>query len=162
MKEIHVQRFSIVSSKSFMEVESAFERSVGHPDMVAFRKNISAAKTYADLRGIVEQVTSPSGLMEFTRFDLGEVLRKGNPSAPHCVRFLVGNPLIMRQMAERVPDAGSYAPVTILIDERSDGVHLSYDQMATFLASYGDAKALEVAKDLDRKVESLLVSAAAA
>ena len=65
----------------------------------------------------------------------------------------------MRQMVQHVPDAGSYAPVTILIDERSDGVHLSYDRMVSFLAPYGNAEALRVAKELDAKVEALLTSA---
>jgi hypothetical protein len=63
-------------------------------------------------------------------------------------------------MAEHVPDAGSYAPVTILIDERSDGVHLSYDLMASFLAPYGNLAASQVARDLDAKVEALLTAAA--
>jgi hypothetical protein len=61
-----------------------------------------------------------------------------------------------------VPDAGSYAPVTFLIDERPDGVHLSYDRMASFLAPYGDTEALAVARDLDSKVETLLQRAAGA
>jgi hypothetical protein len=60
-----------------------------------------------------------------------------------------------------VPDAGSYAPVTILIDERPDGVHLSYDRMASLLAPYKNAAALNVARELDAKVEALLASAAA-
>jgi hypothetical protein len=60
-----------------------------------------------------------------------------------------------------VPDAGSYAPVTILVDERADGVHLSYDRMASYLAPYENAAALAVAKDLDTKVEDLLREAAA-
>jgi hypothetical protein len=55
--------------------------------------------------------------------------------------------------------AGSYAPVTILIDERPDGVHLSYDRMASFLAPYENSEALKVAKDLDAKVEALLAVA---
>ena len=33
-------------------------------------------------------------------------------------------------------------PVTILIDERPDGVHLSYDRMASFLKPYGTYSAL--------------------
>jgi uncharacterized protein (DUF302 family) len=73
----------------------------------------------------------------------------------------VGNPLIMKEMAKRVPDAGSYAPVTILVDERVDGVHLSYDRMASFLAPYGNSDALKVAHDLDLKVEQLLNESAA-
>ena len=60
-----------------------------------------------------------------------------------------------------VPDAGSYAPVTVLVDERADGVHLSYDRMASFLAAYGNRDALRVAKDLDNKIETLLREAAA-
>jgi hypothetical protein len=63
-------------------------------------------------------------------------------------------------MAKHVPDAASYAPVTILVDERPDGVHLSYDRMASFLAPYGNAEALKVAKELDAKVEALLASSA--
>jgi hypothetical protein len=49
---------------------------------------------------------------------------------------VVGNPDTMKQMAVHVPDAASYAPVTILVDERPDGVHLSNDTMASFLVSY--------------------------
>ncbi len=51
--------------------------------------------------------------------------------------------------------------MTILIDERADGVHLCYDRMTSFLAPYGSEKALRVARDLDAKVESLLTAAAA-
>jgi hypothetical protein len=64
-------------------------------------------------------------------------------------------------MARLVPDAGSYAPVTVLVDERADGVHLSYDRMASLLAPYGNSEALNIAGDLDAKVEKLLRRAAA-
>ena len=76
-------------------------------------------------------------------------------------RLIIGNPLIMREMVKHVPDAGCYAPVTILIDQRPDGVHLSYDRIATFLAPYENEQALKVARGLDTKVEALLTEAAA-
>jgi hypothetical protein len=66
----------------------------------------------------------------------------------------------MKEMAKHVPDAGSYAPVTILLDERPDGVHLTYDKMASVLAPYGNGEALAVARDLDSKIERLLRRAA--
>ena len=76
--------------------------------------------------------------MEFVRFDAGEVLRKERGGrGPKILRLVVGNPLIMKEMARTVPDAASYAPVTILVDERADGVHLSYDSMASLIAPYG-------------------------
>ena len=86
--------------------------------------------------------------------------RNAGGQGPKILRLVVGNPLIMKEMARTVPDAASYAPVTILIDERTDGVHLSYDTMASLLAPYGSQAALAVARDLDAKVESLLKTAA--
>jgi len=67
----------------------------------------------------------------------------------------------MKEMARHVPNASSYAPVTVLVDERADGVHISYDRMASLLAPYGNPDALKVARDLDAKVEHLLQQAAA-
>jgi hypothetical protein len=102
------------------------------------------------LEQVVGEAIGPSGLMEFTRMDLGEVLRKRvGTEAWRSLRLIVGNRVIMSSMVKHVPDAGSYAPVTILIDERADGVHLSYDRIASFLATYGNAEALKIAQDLD-------------
>ena len=50
--------------------------------------------------------------------------------------------------------------MTILIDERPDGVHLSYDTVASFLTSYGSLEAMKVTQNLDSKVEMLLTAAA--
>ena len=95
--------------------------------------------------------------MMFMKFDHGVILRKETGlNTPKIVRFLIGNPLIMKEMAKHVPDAGSYAPVTVLVDERPDGVHLSYDRMASLLAPYGNPDALAIAQDLDSKIENLL------
>ena len=76
------------------------------------------------------------------------------------MRFLIGNPVIMSRMAKTVPDAAAYAPVTILVHEREDGVYLSYDLMESLLTGYGSASALEVATDLYIKIEQLLETAA--
>ena len=66
----------------------------------------------------------------------------------------------MKEMVKHVPDAASYAPVTVLIDERAAGVHLSYDLMASFLTPYDNAQASAVARQLDEKVLALLTAAA--
>ena len=99
--------------------------------------------------------------MMFMELDLGAILRKETGlDTPKSVRFLIGNPLIMKEMVRHAPDAGSYAPVTILVDERPDGVHLSYDRMASVLAPFGKPAALAVARDLDAKIENLLQESA--
>jgi uncharacterized protein (DUF302 family) len=95
--------------------------------------------------------------MLFMELDHGAILRKETGlDTPRIVRLLIGNPLIMKEMAKHVPDADSYAPVAILLDERPDGVHLTYDKMSGLLAPYGNAEAWAVAQDLDAKIERLL------
>jgi len=158
---VPIERVNVVSRKHFADVLASIEAALGHPDMPKFHRELYASQTEAELSHIVENAIGSSGLMEFTRFDLGGVVRKTtqNTSAK-ILRLVVGNPLVMKQMVGIVPDAGSYAPVTTLIDERPDGVHLSYDRMESQLAPYGNYEALRVARDLDATVERLLAAAA--
>jgi uncharacterized protein (DUF302 family) len=111
---------------------------------------------------VVNPATQPNGLMEFRRFDLGDVIKKENGgSGPGLLRIIAGNPpLIMKEMVKHVVDAGLYAPVTILIEERTGGVRISYDTMASYLAQYGSRDAIKVAQELDAKVERILTEAA--
>jgi uncharacterized protein (DUF302 family) len=121
---------------------------------------VAAATTFEEMQKVVNKSVSEIGLMEFMRLDHGGILAKaGVDGDPKSVRVIMGNPLIMQSMARLVPDAGSYAPVTVLIDQRQDGVHLSYDEMASFLAPYGNADALKIARDLEAKVKRLLEGA---
>jgi hypothetical protein len=160
-KQIVVERFSIVSAKPFAKVISAIAAQVGHPDMTQFDTDIKAASDDQELQQIVNNAVGPSDLMEFLRLDQGAVIGSELGSrGPNVIRLLIGNPLTMRKMVKHVHDAGSYAPVTILIDERPDGVHLSYDRMASLIAPDGNMDAQQVAKDLDDKVEGILEAAA--
>src|SRR4029077_2594254 len=143
IRKIEVERFTLISSKSFDQVVAALNSVVGHPDMAEFWKSTRLAQSDAELQNTIEKGLGRTGLMLFVEFDHGAVVRSGTGGAtPKMIRFVIGNPLIMREMAKHVPDAGSYAPVTILIDERPDGVHLSYDRMASLLAPYQNAASL--------------------
>ena len=122
----------------------------------------SRSAPLCELKSAVEKSMSKLGLMLFMRLDHGAIVRKETGcETPKMIRFVIGNPLIMKEMAKHVPDAASYAPVTVLGDERADGLHLSYDRLASFLAPYGNRDALEVARNLTKKIEDLLRQAAA-
>ena len=158
---VQVERFSLTSSRPFDKILAAIKAAVGYPDMVEFAKTTAAARTFPQFESTVREGLGKSGLMFFTELDHGSVIRKATGGdKPRMVRLIMGNPLIMQQMARHVPDAGSYAPVTVLVDERSDGVHISYDRMVSLLAPYRNSDALAVARDLDKKVETLLSEAA--
>jgi uncharacterized protein (DUF302 family) len=137
IKKVEIERLSVISSKPFEVIVAALMAAVGQPDMVEFVKETRGARTFSELEKVVHRGLGRSGLMMFMELDQGGVLRKETGlAAPKIVRFLIGNPLIMKEMAKHVPDAGSYVPMTILVDERPDGVHLSYDRMASLLAPY--------------------------
>jgi uncharacterized protein (DUF302 family) len=162
IRKVEIERFSMASSKPFESVVAALKAAVGRLDMVEFTKASKEARTFAELEKIIRRDIGKTGLMLFLEFDHGAVLRKETGlDAPKIVRLVIGNPLSMKEMAKHVPDAGSYAPTTVLVDERQDGVHLSYDRMASFLAPYANESALAVARNLDSKIEALIRESAA-
>ena len=161
VRNVLVRRVSVISPKPFAEVMRSLTATIGRPEMTAFRAALTAAATVGDLENVVHAAIGSSELMEFVRFDEGQVLRKGRSGdSPRILRLVVGNPLIMKEMVGAVPDAASYAPITILVDERADGVHLTYDTMASLIAPYGNVSALAVARGLDARIESLFETAA--
>jgi uncharacterized protein (DUF302 family) len=162
VRKVEIERISVTSSKSFEEVVAALKAAIGHPDMVKFTEETRKARTFAELESGVRRGLGKAELMMFMELDHGEILQKETGLyRPKIVRFVIGNPLITKEMARQVPDAGSYAPVTILVDERPDGVHRSYDRMAGLLAPCENMEALAVARALDSKIEDLLRLSAA-
>ena len=49
-----------------------------------------------------------------------------------------------------------YVPATLLIDERADGVHLSFDTFVSLLSPYQNAEVNAIAAKLDALIEALL------
>lgn len=161
IRKVEVQRFSLMTSRPFEAVVAALKAGVGKLDLAAFASASKSPGTFAELEEVINRDMGKTGLMLFLEFDHGAVVRKETGlKEPKIVRLVIGNPLVMKEMAKHVPDAGSYAPVTVLVDERADGVHLSYDRMASFLSPYENQEALKVARELDSKVEKLLNNAA--
>src|ERR1700691_1616630 len=160
-RKVEIERFSVTSLKPFEAVVAALKAGVGRLDLVEVAKASKSAGTFAELEKVIGRDMGRTGLMLFMELDHGAILRKENGlNTPNIVRLVIGNPLIMKEMAKHVPDAGSYAPVTVLVDERDDGVHLSYDRMTSLLSPYENQDALKVARELDSKVERLLNNAA--
>ena len=161
IRKVEIERLSVRSSKPFDAVVATLKAGVGRLDLVEFAKASKSAGNFSELEKVIGRDMGPTGLMLFIELDHGAVLRKETGlDKPKMVRLVIGNPLIMKEMAKHVPDAGSYAPVTVLVDERPDGVHLSYERMASLLKPYANAKALKIARELDVKIEALLASSA--
>ena len=119
IRRFEIERFSVTSSRPFEAVVAALKARIGRLDLVEFAKASKGPGTFAELEKVIDRDMGRTGLMLFMELDHGAVLRKQSGlNAPKIVRLVIGNPLIMKEMAKHVPDAGSYAPVTILVDER--------------------------------------------
>jgi hypothetical protein len=116
IRKVDMERFSVTSSRPFDAVVVAIKASIGHPNMAEFWQATQGATTAAELEAAIQPVLGESGLMQFVEFDHGMIVRKGTEHhTSRIIRLIIGNPLIMKEMAKCVPDAGSYAPVTVLV-----------------------------------------------
>jgi len=114
IRKVELERFTVISSKPFDEVIAAIKAAIGHPNMAEFWQAMQRATSAAELEAAVQPALGKTGLMQFVEFDHGMIVRKGTEHhASRIIRLVIGNPLIMKEMAKHVPDAGSYAPVRL-------------------------------------------------
>ena len=94
-----MERFTLTSSKPFNQIMAAFKAAVGQPDIVEFWRSTHCTQSLAELESTIEKAVGRTGLMLFAEFDHGAIVRKGTGrDTPRIVRFVIGNPLIMRRI----------------------------------------------------------------
>src|SRR5438046_3989120 len=114
ISKIEIERFSLMTSKQFDDVVATINAGIGHPDMPEFWSSTQKTRCAAELESTIEKAVGKTGLMLFVAFDHGAVISKTTGrGAGRIMRFVIGNLLIMKEMAKHVPDAGSYAPVKL-------------------------------------------------
>lgn len=161
MITVPVERIEFISQKSFQQVLDGVHGGLGHPQFEQFVRHIAQLNDWEEFMTAVAAEAGSSGLMVFLELDLGGVVAR-DPEATGFreVRIIAGNPVTMESMVRTSPAAGAFAPVTILIFESADGVHLRYDTLTSAVGSELSAEALVHARKLDTSVTELLRSAA--
>jgi uncharacterized protein (DUF302 family) len=158
--DVVVRRHVFDSDRPFQAVLDGIFGGITRPDIGALFGKLAASTSYEQFSSLVRQAQGSAGLMLFLQLDLDAALAldsqaKGR-TGRRLVRLIVGNPVTMEQMTRHVPDAGSYAPVTILLEQTPSGTRVAYDSVASALAPYRDAAASQVARRLDAEVLGLL------
>jgi hypothetical protein len=159
--EIVVRRHVLTSEQPFAAVLDGIFSGISQPDIGQLFSKLAASTSYEEFASLVQQAQGSAGLMRFLQLDLDAALAldpqaKGQ-AGRRLVRLIAGNPVTMGEMTRHLPDAGSYAPVTILVREMpGGGTRVAYDSVASAIARYGDAAASEVAERLDAEVLGLL------
>jgi uncharacterized protein (DUF302 family) len=159
--QVQVSRHVFDTERLFSSVLDGIFGGISRPDIGLLFSKLAASTSYDQFSSLVRQAQGSAGLMRFLQLDLDAVLTL-DPQAQdwagrRLVRLIAGNPVTMGEMTRHVPDAGAYAPVTILILQMPDGgTRVAYDTVASAIAPYRDAAASEVAQRLDTEVLYLL------
>jgi hypothetical protein len=165
--DVLMHRHVLETDRPFADVLQGIFSGITQPDITQLFSKLAASGNYQEFSSLVEQAQGSAGLMRFLQLDLDQALTL-DPQAHdwtgrRLVRLIAGNPVTMGQMTRHVVDAGSYAPVTILIEETpGGGTRVAYDSVVSALAPYGNAAASEVATRLDAEVLELLRTATGA
>ena len=122
---IPVRRHVLTSERPFQVVLDGIYTGISQPDIGALFAKLAASTSYEELTALVRQAQGSVGLFRFLHLDDDHMLAL-DPQARHqagrrLVRLIAGNPVTMGQMTRHLPAAGSYAPVTILIQELPGG-----------------------------------------
>src|SRR5580698_5933518 len=159
--EVRVRRHVFTSERPFAEIMDGIYGGISQPDAGSLFQQLAASTSYAQFTSLVRQAQGSAGLMRFLELELDRALaldpQAQGSAGRRLVRLIAGNPVTMGEMTRHVPDAGSYAPVTILVQELpGGGTRLAYDSVASAIAPYRDAAASKVADRLDAEVLELL------
>ena len=158
--DVAVRRHVLTSDRPFQVVLDGIYDGISQPDIEALFATLAASTSYTEFAALVRHAQGSAGLMRFLHLDDDHVLAldpQADQAGRRLVRLIAGNPVTMGQMTRHLPAAGSYAPVTILIQELAGGgTQVAYDTVTSAIAPYGDAAASQVAERLDTEVLSLL------
>jgi hypothetical protein len=159
--DIPVRRHVLTTERPFQVVLDGIFGGISQPDIGALFAKLAASTSYEEFAALVGHAQGSAGLMRFLQLDDDHVLaldpQARDQAGRRLVRLIAGNPVTMGQMTRHLPAAGSYAPITILIQELpGGGTQVAYDTVASALAPYGDAAASKGAQRLDTEVLSLL------
>jgi hypothetical protein len=158
--DVVVRRHVLDSDRPFQAILDGIFVGITRPDIGPLLGKLAASTSYEQFGSLVRQAQGSAGLMLFLQLDLDAALAldpQAREQAGHrLVRLIAGNPVTMEEMARHVPDAGSYAPVTILVQQIPGGTRVAYDSVASALGRYHDPAASQVARRLDSEVLGLL------
>jgi hypothetical protein len=159
--EVLVRRRVFDTERPFSDVLDGVFGGISQPDIELLFSKLAASTSYEEFSSLVAQAQGSAGLMRFLQLDLDHALtldpQAQDRAGRRLVRLIAGNPVTMGEMTRHVADAGSYAPVTILIQEMpGGGTRVAYDAVASAIAPYHDAAASQVAERLDTEVLGLL------
>ena len=145
-----------VSSRSFEEVVTAFESTVGSVEETGLPALLASTKSAEEFESRVKSREGTSGFMRFLTVDHGAWLARIGLNAKARM-YTIGNPLFAWTMIKHDLGAGLNVPIRLMIyeDAGSRTVRLAYDLPSSLMSRLGDEEVAAAARKLDAKLGAL-------
>jgi len=152
---IQAEHVAIEATKPYEAVKAALEALVPPLDPA-----ISEALRRGDIVRANEALYRGPELAIFSARDHGGLLRTAG-LVRKTVQYEIGNPLTATEMTRHQLPAALYAPLRVLLYENEAGrAVFEYDRPSSLFGQFGDERVTAVGRELDAKLESVLVKAA--
>jgi hypothetical protein len=154
-RPVQMEHVAIEATKPFEAVKAALESLVPPLDPA-----IPEALRQSDIERAKEALQRGPELSIFTVRDHGGLLRVVGRSRK-AVQYEIGNPLTATGMTQLELPAALYAPLRVLLYENEAGrAVFEYDRPSSLFGQFGDERVTAVGRELDAKLERVLVKAA--
>jgi uncharacterized protein (DUF302 family) len=150
-------RLTYDSSRNFNETRARFDERVPAFEGAASVELVLDGASWPKVEAAVDARVGPTGLVALARLDQGALLSlEGEPL--EATLYLVGNPVVAREVTRFEPAAALYAPFRVAIYRDATGVHIAYDQPSSVFASLGSSGIDVIAAQLDDKIRAAVES----
>ena len=139
------------SAWDFAATQGRFDECVPLLDLGISIDLVINGASWDQVQSAVNARVGPFGLVALTRLDQGLLLSLSG-EAIQASHYLVGNPLVARQILGHDRAGALYAPFRVAVFVDDFGTHISYDKPSTVFASLGSAAIDQIALDLDTKI----------
>ena len=121
---------------------------------------MSSNKSFDEVTKAVKSLVAKNGMMIMAEVDQGRMLSMTGLNLKATL-YIVGNPVVGKQLFEQDHAVGLYVPVRIFVYSDASGkTSVSYDKPSTLLSQFQNSKMNMVAQMLDQKLEGLANMAA--
>jgi hypothetical protein len=156
---VQMSHTTVVVAVEFEKFIPTFESLLGKYDpivAVQIRKDPQVADR------MLQDMEGEQNLMIFWKLNHGGLFSLIGQSR-NAMRYTIGNPRIALQMTRHDVGAALYVPFNILvIEDAGDSVRVEYDLPSSLLGQFDNPDVLQIATQLDQKIERLLDAAARA
>ena len=139
------------SVRGFAETRARFDELVPEFDSTVSIQLVITGAGWADVEAAVSERVGPHGLVALARLDQGALLSLDGETL-EATLYLVGNPLVARQVTHFDAAGALYAPFRVAIYRDAAGVHISYDQPSSVFGSLDSPEIDAIASTLDDKI----------